>query len=282
MNPLDISPLTRVVTRLDRVREGEADPSLLATGFPSLDRAIGGGFRRGELVVLGGDDGVGCSAFALAIALRTTARTVVLTSEMQPERAYERALAMTARVSLEDMRLGHLDDAQRAQLAAAAITLRDHAPVVDTLRHGSTEEVAEATAAPPSPDLMVVDGLEALLAPAATGSPSRAEALANAVMSLKRLAVSRNAAVLVLSHLPELDRHRADRRPRLTDFGACGAVGTHADLVLGLYREDLYDADMGVAGATELRLLKFRDGALGYVDLYFYAKWLRFEDVLES
>jgi len=72
VNPLDISPLTRVVTRVDRLRDGEVDASIIPTGFPSLDRAIGGGFHRGDLIVLGGDDGVGCSSLALAIALKLT------------------------------------------------------------------------------------------------------------------------------------------------------------------------------------------------------------------
>jgi len=87
--------------------------------------------------------------------------------------------------------------------------------------------------------------------------------------------------LLVCSHLPAMDRTRADRRPRLTDFGVHGAVGTHADVVLGLYREDMHDADVGVAGATELIALKQRSGTSGYADLYFFGQWLRFEDVLD-
>jgi replicative DNA helicase len=58
-------------------------------------------------------------------------------------------------------------------------------------------------------------------------------------------------------------------------------VGLTADLVLGLFREDLYEVDLGVTGATELSLLKHRDGAIGYVDLYHDARYLRFEDVLD-
>ena len=65
-----------------------------------MDRALGGGIRRGDLIVMGGDDGVGTSALALAMALRIEPLTLLLTSEMHPERAYERALAMSARVSL--------------------------------------------------------------------------------------------------------------------------------------------------------------------------------------
>ena len=274
----DISPLTRVVARLDRASPGDVDPGLVATQFPSIDRAIGGGFRRGDLIVVGGDDSAGCSSLALAIALRVSPRALLLTGEMQPERAYERALAMSARVSLESLRLGAVSEEERAKLATAAVTLRDRAPVIETIVPGSFSAVDRAVEASPDASLVVVDPLECLL----DRDSGRDEALGYAVLSLKRLALRRNVALLLTTHLPRLDRDRHDRRPRLTDFGLGGAIGSHADLVMGLYREELYEADLGVTGAAELLLLKNRDGAKGYVDLYFDSRYSRFEDVLEE
>ena len=277
-HPTDISPLTRVVSRLDRASPGELDPGLVPTRFPSIDRAIGGGFRRGELVVVGGDDGAGCSALGLAIALRVSPRALLLTGEMHPERAYERALAMGAKVSLESLRLGVVSEEDRAKLATAAVTLRNRAPVIETITSGTLAAIDRAVEATPDVSLVVVDPLECLL----DRDSGRDEALGFAVLSLKRLALQRNVAVLLTTHLPQLARERQDRRPRLTDFGLGGAIGTHADLVLGLYREELYEADLGVSGAAELLLLKNRDGARGYVDLYFDTRYSRFEDVLEE
>jgi replicative DNA helicase len=277
-HPTDISPLTRTVSRLDRAAAGEVDPGLVPSHFPSIDRAIGGGFRRGDLVVMGGDDSAGASALALAIALRITPRALLLTGEMPAERAYERALAMGAKVPLESLRLGVVTDVERARLGAAAVMLRDRAPVIDTLTTGAISAVADALQGTPDAPLVVVDPLECLL----TRDAGRDEALGYAVLSLKRLALERNVVVLLTAHLPQLDQSRLDRRPRLTDFGLGGAIGTHADLVLGLYREELYEADLGVSGAAELRVLKHRDGATGYIDLYFDRRYCRFEDVLEE
>ena len=277
-HPTDISPLTRVVSRLDRASPGEIDPGLVPTRFPSVDRAIGGGFRRGDLVVVGGDDGAGCSALGLAIALRVSPRALLLTGEMHPERAYERALAMGAKVSLESLRLGVVSEEDRAKLATAAVTLRNRAPVIETITSGTLAAIDRAVEATPDVSLVVVDPLECLL----DRDSGRDEALGFAVLSLKRLALQRKVAVLLTTHLPHLARERQDRRPRLTDFGLGGAIGTHADLVLGLYREELYEADLGVSGAAELLLLKNRDGARGYVDLYFDTRYSRFEDVLEE
>ena len=74
---------------------------------------------------------------------------------------------------------------------------------------------------------------------------------------------------------------RPDRRPQLDDFGALGAVKHHADVVLALYREAMYDSARDIEGATELLVRKNRHGSVGYVDLYFYAHWMRFEDMLD-
>ena len=276
MSTRDISPLTRLVARIDRTR-GSEDPDLIRSGFPSLDRAIGGGFRRGDLIVLGGDDGAGTSALALGIALRCAKRALLCTGEMHVERVYERALAIAARVSLDALRHGVVEDTDRTRVSAATVTLRDYAPVVERLTQRGIADVAGALDSLPDASLVIVDGLEALL----EHGQHRDEALAWTVLTLKRMALERHIALLVVSHLPMLDRQRTNRRPRLTDFGVHGAIGTHADVVLGLYREDMYDADLGVAGATELIVLKQREGPLGYADLYYFAKWLRFEDVLD-
>lgn len=257
---------------------GTVDAGMVPTRFPSLDRALGGGFHRGDLVVLGGDDSAGSSALALALALRSDRQALLLTGEMSPERVYERALAMSARVALESMRLGVLSEEERGRLAGVTSGVRDRAPRVQCLTTGGLAPIARAVEEAPDAALVIVDPLESLL----HRDSGRDEALGYAVLELKRLALQRQITVLLTSHLPALDRQRRDRRPQLTDFGLGGAVGTYADVVLGLFREELYEADLGVTGAAELLLLKHRDGPRGYVDLYFEARFGRFEDVLEE
>lgn len=278
MHDSDISPLIRVVARLDRAGVGAADAGLVPSRFPSLDRALGGGFRRGDLVVVGGDDSAGTSALLLAIALRLDARSLLLSTEVHAERVYERALAMSARVPLESIRLGVVTEDERTRLAAAALLLRDRAPVVETVTAGGAEPVDRALEASPEVTVLLVDTLEGLL----DRPEGHDEALAYTVLALKRLALRRHVVVVLAVHLRALARDRLDRRPRLTDFGLCGAIGTHADVVLGLYREELYEADLGVSGAAELLVLKHREGPRGYVDLYFDSRYGRFEDVLEE
>jgi replicative DNA helicase len=190
---------------------------------------------------------------------------------------FERALAMSARVPMQSLRSGMLTEEERARVTMTAPVLREWSPAVDTVTHGGTDALWTAHDRLPSAPLVVVDGIESLLG----RDFETADALAGILLELKRFALERSVAVLAVSHLPALDRNRQDRRPRLADFGARGAVGVHADLVLGLFREETYDGDLGVTGAAELAILKYRDGGLGYVDLYFAAECLRFQDLAE-
>ena len=276
----DISPLSQLMMRMDAVADGTATADGIATGFPSLDKLLGGGLRRGDLVVLGGDVGVGKSALALAIALRArSAGTAVefMSGEMDVSRVLERVLAIEGKASVDQIRQGTLDDSTRAALGAAAFRLRDAAPGISRLPAGGPTEVV-ALAASHDPALLVVDSLQAMVG---TAHGTLDDELALAVRALKAHALDAKVAVLLTAHVPSLDRSRADLRPALDDFGARGAVKQMADVVLGLFREELYQPSPGHEGATELAVLKNRSGLTSYVDLFYYKQWLRFEDMVE-
>jgi replicative DNA helicase len=275
----DISPLSVLLNQVDAVADGAPARGTVPTGFPSIDRLLGGGFRRGDLIVLGGDVGSGKSSLALAIALRTAESkrgVAFLSGEMSRERVMERALAVEGRARVDDLRTGALDDATRAAVGAAVVRLRDVMPNIEHIPHAGAKAIEELIDDKWNVELLVVDSLQSL----SPGVMPRDEELAAATQALKHLAVALDVAVLVTSHLPLLAA-RQDRRPQLDDFGALGAVKQHADVVLGLFREEMYEPSRGNEGATELAVLKNRNGGTGYVDLYFYAKWMRFEDMLD-
>ena len=173
------------------------------------------------------------------------------------------------------MRRGTLDDATRASVGAAAVRLRDSLPAIARMPAHAAALAADL-AARAQTELVIVDPLQML----AAGERTQDEELASAVRRLKTAAVDFNIAVLVTAHLPNLSA-RTDRRPQLDDFGALGAVKQHADVVLGLFREGMYDTTRDLEGATELHVLKNRSGSTGYADLYFYAQWMRFEDLVD-
>src|SRR5437762_2427849 len=179
--------LDNLVERVDAQRPGEITGDTIPTGFGSLDKLLGGGFRRRDLILLGGDIGSGKSALALGIALRVAQQSVgvaYLSGEMNEERLMELALA-------------------------------------------------------------------------------------------------REVALLVVAQLPGFQTGREARRPTLDDYGVMGARKQHADVILSIFREEMYNPGGGVDGATELLVAKNRNGPTGFVDLYFYRRWMRFEDMLD-
>lgn len=253
----------------------------IATGFPSVDNALGGGLRRGDLVVLAGEVGSGKSALALAVALRASesgGKVLFMSGEMEQARLAERALAIEARVRVDDLRRGTLDEEARARAAMVARKLESRSPALIAIEPGGEDFVAKVFSdADADAALLIVDPLQAL----ATGARPQDEELAATTRALKRLARDRNVCVLATTYLPTLPRDRKDPRPQLDDLGTLGALKQFADVVLGLYRHEMYESAPDVDGATELIVLKNRNGALGYVDLFFYKHWMRFEDMLE-
>src|ERR671927_765000 len=104
---VDATALAKLMLRVDAAADGAPMIDTVPTGFPSLDKLLGGGVRRGDLVVLGGDVGAGKSALALAIALRAAHAghsVEFLTAEMDEMRLLERALAIEGRVTIDAIR----------------------------------------------------------------------------------------------------------------------------------------------------------------------------------
>ncbi|HEX9693187.1 MAG TPA: DnaB-like helicase C-terminal domain-containing protein [Gemmatimonadales bacterium] len=284
MKPADRVPrdsLTHLVRQVDSLPRGDVAPDTVPSGFPSLDKLLGGGFRQRDLVVMGGDVGVGKSALALAIGVRVAAagyRVGYFSGEMDEDRLLERAVAIESRVTIDDMRQAKLSDQARSALGAAALRLRDIPLRIFPMVGRQFDEVL-APAWDDAPALIVVDYVQLL--PPPTSRMTQEEDAAATIRALKALALDRHIACLAVAQLPRHASDREDPRPTLDDFGTLGAVKQHADVALGLYREEMYNAEGGVEGATELIVAKNRNGPTGYIDLYFYQHCMRFEDMLD-
>jgi replicative DNA helicase len=275
--------LETLIARIDAVSPSSPDRDTIPTGFPSLDRTLGGGLRKQDLVILGGDVGSGKSALGLAMAIRVAGAQIpsmYFSGEMSPERVLERALAVEGRASIDELRSGRLDEAARASVGAAAVRLRHSPLVVRPLLGANFDELRSALDIVPRRQLLVVDSLQ-LTSPPRQASRLH-ERIALTIRALKSLAIERDLVVLVMAQLPAHRASRPDPRPTLDDLGGLGAVKQDADVVLLLYREEMYRRDQGVEGATELIVAKNRNGATGFIDLFFYPRWLRFVDMLDA
>lgn len=273
-----------LVQRVDEQRPGELTGDTVPSGFPSLDKALGGGFRRRDLIVLGGDIGAGKSALALGIALRVAQQglpVAFLSGEMDEERLMERALAIEGRVAVDELRSAKMSDTERAGIGGAAVRLRGLPLTSLTLTAPDFETMEEGLDPLRALALVIVDYLQLVPTPAGVARVTQDEDTALVLRRLKALALDRQVAVLVTAQLPRFEPKRADPRPTLDDYGVLGSVKQHADVVLSVFREEMYRPGGGVEGATELLLAKNRNGPTGFIDLYFYRRWMRFEDMLD-
>ena len=201
--------------------------------------------------------------------------------EMDEERLLERALAIEGRVSIDELRTARLNDQTRAGLGAAAVRLRGLPLALLPLAAADLETAVARLDPLDRLALLVMDYLQLIPPPRGTAAGAQDEEMAAVLRRLKALALERQAALLVVAQLPKFAAGRSNPRPSLDDFGHLGAVKQHADVVLGIYREEMYHPGYGVEGATELLVAKNRNGPTGFVDLYFYRRWMRFEDMVD-
>jgi replicative DNA helicase len=278
--------LDSLVQRVDAQRPGEITGDTIPTGFGSIDKLLGGGLRRRDLILLGGDIGAGKSALALGIALRVAQQELgvaFLSGEMDEERLMERALAIEGRIAVDDLRAAKMSDQGRAGIGGAAVRLRGLPLTMLPLAGEDFDAVFERLDPLRQIGLVVVDYLQ-LVPPPREGGRARTtqdEDTALVLRHLKALALARQVALLVVAQLPRFQAQRDDPRPTLDDFGVLGAAKQHADVVLSIFREEMYNPGGGVEGATELLVAKNRNGPTGFADLYFYRRWMRFEDMLD-
>jgi replicative DNA helicase len=276
--------LESLVQRVDAQRPGDVTGDTIPSGFGSLDKMLGGGLRRRDLVVLGGDIGAGKSALALGVALRVAQQglgVAFLSGEMDEERLMERALAIEGRVAVDELRAAKMSDQTRAGIGGAAVRLRGLPLTVLPLAAEDFETLAERLDPLRQLGLIVVDYLQLVPPPRGAVRVTQDEDTALVLRHLKALALERQVALLLVAQLPRFEAQRQNPRPTLDDYGVLGALKQHADVVLSIFREDMYNPGGGVQGATELIVAKNRNGPTGFVDLYFYRRWMRFEDMLD-
>lgn len=272
--------LAGVLQRLASDTRPLPSPDLVTTGYPSLDRILAGGLRRGELMVIGGDAGAGKTALALGIAIRAAVAgypVLILTHESSEAQCWERLVTAESGITQIATRTGILPHGGADALRSAADVLTRLPITVERAPH-TPSLLTERLEAADLPALVIIDGL------ATMDQPPRpvAEAHAQVIRLAKRVAVEQEVAVILTAPLATDRRQVPPPRPVLSDFGVLGAAANAADVVLGIFREALYDDAPDVAGAFEVHLLKHRAAASAFTDLYIEPGAGRVEDLIES
>ncbi len=280
-------------TTFDRIDELTRNPGAVTgvpTGFKDLDRMTAG-FQDSDLVVLAARPSMGKTALALNFAqhaaIEEEVPVAIFSLEMSRAALVQRMLCSEGRVDSGHLRTGHLSDDEYQRLAHAAGLLNtaqiwiDDSPAISALELRA--KVRRLRAEVPL-GLVVVDYLQLMAGP--RNAENRQQEISAISRSLKAVAKEVGVPILALSQLSRAPEQRsgAEKRPRLSDLRESGAIEQDADVVLFIYREEVYKSDEEVReqtleGKAELIVGKQRNGPTGSIPLYFHKSYTLFEPV---
>jgi replicative DNA helicase len=252
----------------------------IPSGFKDLDRKTAG-FQPSDLIIVAGRPAMGKTAFCLNVAqyaaIEAKIPVAIFSLEMSKEQLALRMLCSEAEVDSQNLRTGFLSESDWPKLTLAAGNLSE-APLFidDTPAISSLEIRAKARRLKAEYDLglVIVDYLQLMKGRRAE---RREQEISEISRSLKALAKELSVPVIAISQLSRKTEDRPSRRPQLADLRESGAIEQDADVIIFIYREELYKQDTPNKGIAEVIIGKQRNGPTGKVDLHFIDKYTAFK-----
>jgi replicative DNA helicase len=275
--------LGAVIDRLDMLAQNKGQLTGLSTGFTRLDEMTAG-LQKGDLIVIAGRPSMGKTTFALNIAENAAfgpqkARVGVFSMEMSREQLAFRMVSSLGRVDQSRLRIGNVDDEEWARITMAIEMMKESNIHIDDTGALSPTEVrarARRLKREHGLDLIVLDYLQLMQVPGM--KENRATEISEISRSLKALAKELAVPVIALSQLNRSVEQRTDKKPVSSDLRESGAIEQDADLIMMIYREEVYDKNTTRKGIADIIITKQRNGEIGEVQLTFLGKYTKFEN----
>jgi replicative DNA helicase len=274
--------LTQAVDRIEQLYESKDGITGVASGFKDLD-ALTSGLQEADLVVIAGRPSMGKTSLAMNLAENAAVGAklpvAVFSMEMPGQQLAMRMLASLGRINAHRIRTGQLHQEDWPRLTSA-MGLLDQAPIFvdDTpaltpleLRSRIRRLVREHGHL----GMVIVDYLQ--LMQTGDNSENRAVEVANITRALKVIAKESRVPVVVLSQLNRGLEQRPNKRPIMSDLRESGAIEQDADVILFIYRDEVYNEDSSQKGTAEIIVAKQRNGPTGTIRLTFLGEYTRFE-----
>jgi len=284
--PLPINEIVgRAIDRIDSLYEAGDAITGLSTGFTDLDNQTSG-LQAADLIVVAGRPSMGKTTFAMNMVenalLRTEKSVLVFSLEMPAEALVIRMFASLGRIDQTRVRSGRLDDDDWPRLTSAVGLLKDRKLFIDdtagispsTMRARARRLVREHGEIA----LIMVDYLQLMQIPG-YGGDNRVNEISEISRSLKALAKEFSCPVIALSQLNRALEQRPNKRPQNSDLRESGAIEQDADIVMFVYRDEVYHPDSEDKGVAEIIIGKQRNGPIGTVRLAFLGKYSRFDNL---
>ena len=286
----DIHPIRGLLTEnmeaIETLYERGEHITGLGSGFPDLDDMTAG-FQTSNLIVIAARPSMGKSAlmgdFTLNAALRQKKPVVFFSLEMSRNEVVQRFLSSEARVDSQRIRRGSLQEQDWTRLSAALGRLAEAPIFIDDSANITLMEMrakCRRLKARHGLGLVIVDYLQLMQGP--TRSENRQQEVSDISRNLKILARELEVPVICASQLNRGVEYRADKRPLLADLRESGAIEQDSDLVMLLYRDEVYNRDTEARGEAELIVAKHRNGPTGTVRLAFMNQYTKFASIAKG
>ncbi len=275
------------VKTIERLFQKKQAVTGLATGFVELDKMTSG-LQPSDLIIVAGRPSMGKTAFCLNIAQNVALSdggsipVGVFSMEMSKEQLVMRLLSSESEIDFSKLRTGSLSGAEWPKLAQAADTLYK-APIFidDSPALGILDLRARARRLKKEHDLslLVIDYLQLMRGRSNTGGDRREQEISEISRFLKALAKELNIPVIAISQLNRMVEQRDNKRPRLSDLRESGAIEQDADVIMFIYRDEVYNKESSFKGIAEIIIGKQRNGPIGDVQVAFLDKFTAFRNL---
>ena len=275
--------LGRAVKRVEEMYRSDTALTGIATGFTNFDEKTSG-LQKSDLVIIAGRPSMGKTSFAMNlaehVALNNENSVAVFSMEMPGEQLALRMMSSLGRIDSHNLRTGKLDDhdwprliSSVNMLSKAKLFIDDTAALTPTELRARTRRLKREHGL----DLVIIDYLQLMQVGGTT--ENRATEISEISRSLKALAKELQVPIIALSQLNRSVEQRPDKRPVMSDLRESGSIEQDADVILFIYRDEVYNPESNDKGTAEIIIRKQRNGPIGTVRLSFLGQYTRFENL---
>jgi replicative DNA helicase len=272
--------IKEAIEKLQELAEHEGDITGIATGYKDLDQKTAG-LQDSDLIIVAGRPSMGKTTLAMNIAENAAIKheipVLIFSMEMSAQQLVRRMFSSLGQIDQTKLRTGNLDDLDWPKLTSAMNLLhKSHIFIDETPSLSPAELRARARRLKREHDIgmIVVDYLQLMAVPGTR--ENRATEIAEISRSLKAIAKELHLPVVALSQLNRALEQRPNKRPVMADLRESGSIEQDADLIVFIYRDEVYNEESPDKGKAEIIIGKHRNGPTGTVVLTFQGHWLRF------
>ncbi len=286
----DFSSLGEIITsymeKLEQLHERRGSIIGVPTGFSDLDR-LTGGLQRSDLIILAARPAVGKTSFSLSLAHNAAVKhqqsVAIFSLEMSKEQLIQRFISMNAGIDQQRLRTGWIEDDEWDNIIESMEKLSGANIWIDDTAGISTMEMrskARRLLSEHGVDLIIIDYLQLMQSEVGgKRNENRVQEVSEISRSLKGLARELNVPVLALAQLSRTVESRQSKVPQLSDLRESGSIEQDADIVMFIYRDEVYNPETERKNIADIIVAKHRNGPTGEISLFFQASQTRFADL---